>query len=542
MAVAGAAGLAWALVIGFGPALDPTHLTWLFQGDYVAYAFGWLFYKSAPWGLPLGLLPNLFAPDGTGVGFTDAIPWLAVLFKPLAAWLPESFHYFGWWSVACFVLQGVVGAWLGTRMLRDAWAGGLVGVLFVLSPPLASRIGHLALLGQFLVVAAVGLGVAALEEAKVSTRLTQAVALVVLAAGIHPYLLAMVAPLCLATVVRFAFVERRVPRNAGLGWLVAVPTSALATLWLLGYLSGPKDTQPAEGFGQFSADLLAFFNSWGQSRFFPALGGNGRQHEGFGYLGLGFAFVALATLVRLVKERPSRATVLGLVPTVVACLGLAFYALSDTVTVAGRPVAHLTALYAPFPGVTGALRTSGRFIWPLHALTLWVGVAALRAWLAKPWLLRGVLVAAVAFQLADVKPSHVETQKTLALDTITLKDPAWASSGTTYRHLALYPFHLQWICRYDATQVIRFGYEAQRRGLTFNSGLIGRVARDVPSRCDQHLSQFDAQTIYVATEPSFVMDLLRAGFACGVVDGYPVCVDPSRPSELAQAVLARPLK
>jgi hypothetical protein len=303
MGAAGLAGFAWALIIGFGPALRPTNLTWLFQGDYVGYAFGWLFYKTAPWGLPLAQLPNLFAPDGTGVGFTDALPWLAVAFKPIAGLLPESFHYFGWWAVGCFVLQGVVGAWLGTRLLRDAWAGALVGVLFVLSPPLASRIGHLALMGHFLVVAAVGLGVLGLGESTVTRRLGQAVALTVLAAGVHPYLLAMVAPLSLAIVTRLALVEKRLPLARGLAWLLAVPTSGLATLWLLGYLSGPRGTQ-AEGFGQFSADLLALINPWSSSRLFGALGGGPRQHEGFGYLGLGLGAVALVSVLRLVKARP----------------------------------------------------------------------------------------------------------------------------------------------------------------------------------------------------------------------------------------------
>lgn len=534
--LAGMSGFAWALVIGFGPALRPTNLSWLFQGDYLAYALGWLFYRNAPFAVPLGQLPNLLPPEGTSVGLMDAIPWLAVVFRPLSALLPDAFHYFGWWAVGCFVLQGVVGAWLGEKLLNDPWAGALVGVLFVLSPPLAQRLGHLALMGHFLVVAVVGVALAPSEVFTARQRLGWALGLTVAVSGVHPYLTAMVVPVAMAAVIREGLVRRRSWAQTSMGVLL-VPLTSLAVLWGLGYFSSRQELLPAEGFGQFSADLLALFNSWGQSRVTPALGGSGRQHEGFGYLGLGMAMVGLVAAVRLFWRRPSRSVVLGVLPVLVACLALAFYALSSQVTVSGRLVLDLSWLYAPFEKLTGAFRVSGRFIWPLHALLVWLGVSALRA-VPQRWAVRSVLAAAVVIQLAEMKPTNVRTDESPPLEAVLLKDPAWATVGAGYRHLVLYPMHLQWVCRFDAGQVIRFGLEAARRGLSFNSGFVGRVPKSLAGRCEQHLSAFDEETIYVSTDREFASDVLRAGFACGVVDGSAVCVSSQRSTPLLETVRA----
>lgn len=73
--------------------------------------------------------------------FSDSNPLLAILFKAVDGWLPETFQYFGLWLLACFVLQ----AWFGWKLLgliTDNAALRLLGCgLLVFSPPMFLRTG-----------------------------------------------------------------------------------------------------------------------------------------------------------------------------------------------------------------------------------------------------------------------------------------------------------------------------------------------------------------------------------------------------------------
>src|SRR5438874_764400 len=74
-------GLFWFLAIGGWKAVVPVVGNWMAAGDWPAHWMGWVFFREVPWQLPLGALPNLVYPLGTTVGYTDSIPWLAILFK-----------------------------------------------------------------------------------------------------------------------------------------------------------------------------------------------------------------------------------------------------------------------------------------------------------------------------------------------------------------------------------------------------------------------------------------------------------------------------
>jgi hypothetical protein len=540
--IGGCAGLARAWQVGVFSIVRPSFVTWALEGDYLAPLMGWAFYRKAPLSFPIGSIPTLFPPEGTSVGLTDSVPLMAILFRPFASLLSEHFQYLGLWALGCFVMQGVAGALLGRRLFGgDAVAGGLVGAFFALSPPLASRLGHLGLLGHFVVVGAVGLSALPATTITARARVCWALALAVLAAAIHPYLVAMTAAVALAAPVREGIEGRLRWPSVGL-WVAAVPAGVAMTSWLLGYFTGPTDLLPAEGFGQFSADVLALFNSWGLSNFgLPHLGGQPRQHEGFAYLGAGGLVLMLAIGARLFWRRPRWLTIRALLPVVLMTGILAFYALSSTVTVSGQPRVDLSWLYAPFPGLTGAFRTSGRFFWALHALVGWVGFAALRAFLPRPWLLRSLLLGVVVLLAADYRAARIDVSRAVAEDAVQLPDPAWQDVGARYKHLELYPLHLQWVCRFDPGLVIRFGLLAAKQGLTFNSGLVGRVSAATQKRCEAHQTTFDAQTVYIATDAAYVADVMQAGFACGLVDGVGACVHPNRPSALLDAVRRTPV-
>ena len=58
------------------------------EKDIQQHYAGWLFYRSSALGWPLGVTQAVNAPQGVSVAYTDSIPLLAVLCRPLAAALP----------------------------------------------------------------------------------------------------------------------------------------------------------------------------------------------------------------------------------------------------------------------------------------------------------------------------------------------------------------------------------------------------------------------------------------------------------------------
>src|SRR6266508_6013212 len=113
--IGGTLGLSWFYLL-FGPSvLFPTHTRWLMQGDGAQHLLGWLFFRHDPWTFPLGSVPSFGYPVGTTVGFTDAIPWLAMVAKSLSPLLPVDFQYIGPCLGLCFFLQGA----LGVRIVQE---------------------------------------------------------------------------------------------------------------------------------------------------------------------------------------------------------------------------------------------------------------------------------------------------------------------------------------------------------------------------------------------------------------------------------------
>ena len=64
--------------------LWPTNTGWLLHGDWAQHYLSWEFFRSTPWQFPLGTLENYFYPLTSNIGYTDAIPLMAFIFKPLS--------------------------------------------------------------------------------------------------------------------------------------------------------------------------------------------------------------------------------------------------------------------------------------------------------------------------------------------------------------------------------------------------------------------------------------------------------------------------
>lgn len=535
-------GLLWAHALGLTAFAPPSNIDWMLDGDWLGHLYGWLFTRHAPWSVPLAQAPDLVAPTGSSAALTDAIPVLAVVSKLLSPLFGERMQLFGVWMVAGVVGNGVVGVLVCRAWLKDVWSLTWAGCVWVMNPIVSARYGHPPFFAFWVLSALVGACVWPVVDAR-SARRTVAVTLGLgfLGCGTNGYLAVMASGLVGASLLRLALFKRMLPNPEAWLYLALGPAVCLFSLWLFGFISGarsaPVDALAAEGFGQFSADVLAFFNPAAWSRLFGPMPVTGRQLEGYAYLGFGVIVLLALHLVLAARRGVNTRGAAQWLPLAAVMGTMALYALSNHVTVYGKHVADWSAFYArlgPFPSV---FRSSGRFVWPLFAwLTLAACVGAARV--QTLWIRQGVLLLAALFQVVDFDATRAPIRHPYP-PFVPFKDAAWQLMRAGYRHIAIHPIQIQWTCGFDGPLVARLSWEAYRQGLSINSGHVGRAP--LGTDCKRHLTpeEMEPTTVYVPYFQEYFGDFERADMACARLDGQRVCVSKKNDTPLLQELVRR---
>ncbi|MCE9667734.1 DUF6311 domain-containing protein [Myxococcus stipitatus] len=549
-------GLLWFLALGGGRALDPTYLDWLGWGDFAQHVLGWLFFREAPWGFPLGKTPDLMRPLTMTVGLSDSNPWVSLALKPFARWLPRDFQFIGPWLALCLALQGVMGVKVMALFTPRAAQQLLGAALFVLAPVLVFRFGHDTLSAHWMLTALLYLSLRPRADARAAWRtLGWVLALNALGAGTHPYLEVMLFALSLALLVSLVWPERLLTwREAGAAF--AVGSLVVGGLFVaFGYV-GQDVRGGVSGFGVYSADMLALINPMRWSRVLPGLPAREEQYEGFGYLGTGT--LALACIALLghppMGWRQARAFAKSRLPLLVATALLTLLAFSTTVTLGATTVLTMRKLAEPLMPVLGVFRASGRFIWPLHYLVL-TGILALAVWRwrARPALGTAVLLGAVALQVLDTQELWTQNSFRVA-PWPRLQAPEWEHLDASFRHVALVPPSIHGSeepCVQSAfaqEDYVRLGDLAYRKGMTTNSGYAARlnekhVARVCEAlKADVEHGQLAEDTLYVV-DPPMLEPFLRQGerVTCGELEGFILCV-ATREGRFREVLLQHPVR
>jgi hypothetical protein len=538
--VAALLGAAWA-VYQVGPAaLDPTYTRWALRGDWAMAWLSWSYFRSEPWGLPLGFTDGFLHPVGVTLANADSVPGLGLLLRPLAPLLPRAFQYLGPWLVLCFALQAALGSRIVALFSPSRPHAVLGGVLFALVPILTHRFGHVALCGQWLLVGLLWLHLTPCEERRTARRLLGlALLFVLLSAGVHPYLCAMTLALALALVARLGWAERQVGLVGAAAWSAGLVGGALGVMALLGYFGAPSR---APGFSHYSANLLAFLNPMGLSRFVRWLPVGEGQYEGFGYLGLGVLLLGAVSL-GLYRARGRRLGPLpwrSLTPLLAVSVLMALFSLSSRVRLGPWTVLSYQGLYEALLRPVGeTFRAPGRFIWPLGYLCVAGAVLLLLHSLRdRPRWATAALAAAVLLEAVELTPPAPGGR--LGGSARTFEDPAWARASGHYAHLVLYPPLLSdGAGRGCPTETIfsdedaaALGHLAYGLGLTINSGhparLDGARAEAYCQRLEQDVArgELDARSVYVVLPA--LAERFEAGTGaravCGNLDGLRVCV------------------
>lgn len=336
-------------------------------GDASMMLTGWEYYVHEPWHFPLAQTFGTNGPDGMNLLYMDAIPLVAFLGKIGRTLTGGTWHPYGLWHFALYVLQTVVATLAARRLGLRSVLGGLGVAMLALSMyAFLSRFYHEGLNAHFVLLWAV-LAYARTEAArpvwKVAVEWIGCVGCAVLC---HPYLGVMTAALAAAALARLAALT---PRRAA---VVAGCTGAglVAILFAFGYL--PQHLPPDPGdFGRASMNLMSpvvpFYGTLSPQ---PNIvqDGTGIQWDGANFLGLGvlaLLLVAVTGAPRTVKE-----LVLGNKALVVVLALLALYAPANHWYLGRTELLHyeLPERIKPF---LNNVRATGRFFWPVgYALLL----------------------------------------------------------------------------------------------------------------------------------------------------------------------------
>lgn len=556
-ALAGGALGAGLFLAVFGTGLlGVSTLGWLMRHDLQTYLLAWHHFRREPWQWPLGSIAGVGHPVGTSIGSTDAVPVVAFLLKPWHAWLPDPLQYFGWWLLACFVLQGVFGAllmrvWTGDRRLQVLGA-----CLFVQTPALLVRTGHPALCAHWLLLAALWLSLDG--PARPGLRLAAWSLLCAVAAATQPYLAVIVIALGVASAVTSAWPvgdQGSVLRAAAsCGALVVVTTGVF---WQCGhFLIGDASDFELEGVGFYSMNLLGPVIALGNSMLLPTVAAaTPGQYEGYVYFGAGWMALAIAALGLTVAGR-GRLPRLGAGWLVV--LAFTLLAISPVVTFGSQVLADVNAWA---PRQLAVFRSSGRFGWlAMYVAFVMAAGVVVSAWPARTAAL--VLFGGVALQAADLSGAYRNLharEHSAAWTTYDtpVKSAAWDVVVPHYRHLVMAPPDMcATVWPMPAGPHLPFSLLAGHHGASINSGNAGRF--DVAAvlgycerlRNDMAAGRLDDDSLYVVS-PN-VRDELAAtpGGAvplCGTIDGFIVCATESsalswRDPARAAGFAARPIR
>lgn len=427
------------LIYGFSP-LDITNDAFCRGGflekDIQQHYAGWLFYRQSALSFPLCITQSINTPQGLSIAYTDSIPLLAALLRPLANWLGGTFQYFGWFTLVCFALQGGFGALL-CGLFASGYLPSLLGsLLFVTSPILYERaFRHTSLGAQWLVLAALYFYFTLRREGRYRSKAL--FVLNILAIGIHPYFLPMTYAITLALLLEYAC-QTHHWRGPAL-YLGSDLVCTLGLGWILGLFYGTATSGGQALYGYFSMNLNALWNPVGvngtlYSRILPAQNQINGNYDAFAYLGLG-VLIALPIVfffaIPHIRQHLLRHWALGIVSVI-----LTLFAISNVITANGA-----TLFTIPLPGqliqVCSVFRSGGRLFWPVYDLLVLAAFAGLcRLPKATCWvfLLAGVQIWDVSPGLWQRHLDMVSANQTPAYPTA-LQSDFWQTIAGRYDHI-----------------------------------------------------------------------------------------------------------
>ena len=438
-------GLISFLMVAGPSILDVNNISWLGGAlDPAQHYLGWALYRNGPWTFPVGLNPHNGLEFSNSIVFSDSLPLLAIAFKAFNFLLPETFQYFGIWTLTCFLLQAWF-AWKIVGLISDSvWIRIFSTILFVFSPTMMVRVGlWTSLASHFLILTALYL----IYRSKQSNRILWWTLLIAAASLIHFYLLAMILALWLASLCDQIFVGKDLSNKKCFSEIVVVFAVLFCLMWQAGYFSVSASSGAAGGYGTFRLNLLAPFDSRGWSYILRPIPMQIDFGNGFNYFGTGILIVACFAIFAKFKKGANLSHIFAfkLHPFLYLCLiALCLFAITNTISVGlWKFTLPLPDAYLSFASM---LRASGRMFWPVFYFLIFIFVGyVIQGYSHKTAIL--ILGFCACLQIMDTSAGwrviHRSLRNNPEANSTLLKNPAWDVLGAHYKNLVRFPVHNQ---------------------------------------------------------------------------------------------------
>ena len=487
--------------VGFS-VINPNNTNWLLGGDAASNYLGWEFFRDTPMSIfPLGKSPNFGTGFSSSIVFTDSIPLLAIPFKFILQAYHADFQYFGAWLLCCFILQGFFAYKLISRVSNNAVLRISGSLLFLLAPIFLYRLtfdgyGHLALVSQFMIIAAIDTAVSANFKNYKWFILMPAAIL------ISFYIFGMILAIFISSIV-FQLVSMKRSMKNHLKLLLSSSGACLVSIFVF-YIAGGFSINGAtdSSYGKYKASLTSLVDQqagsgtrW--SRLLGDIADLPGSSEGFSFLGIATILMVPFVVIGLVVIIRRNRQILWIF---ISTFAMGLFALSPSISIANRELFKYRIPNTVEP-VFSAFRSSGRFMWPaIYVLMLLgiLGIEHLRLRFIPILLLLPVLS---IFQIWDSTNAISITQQRFSNSDFTtvLTDPNWDFLARGYSHLEVIP------PLNNDPNWIDFALLAKKWSMSSNAAYVGRTNDDLFYQLSQELQaqiqryEFAKDTLYVLT-------------------------------------------
>ncbi|MFP1897146.1 DUF6311 domain-containing protein [Lonsdalea quercina] len=462
--------------------------------------------------------------------YTDSNPLLALFFKLFSGSLPKDFQYFGLWLYACCIFNALILYKIITLFVENKIYAMLGVILIMFNPAWINRVGHLNLMGHFLILSAIYLCLKKHDKHEPSLW----AALLILSCTIHFYIAMMVYIFWLVNLITRAYLSNKIKK--GLSEFIAILACSLLVMYMLGYFS-VGNVAVHDGFGQFNNNLLSPLMPSGWSSFLNGFNFNADGFEGFNYWGLGFVFI-FSTGVMLARNIHTTSAIrVGLLSIIISML--LFLLISTTNHIEFGSVEAIIPIPDFLLSKLSIFRASSRFFWPITYIVIIASVVVIYKSLNYKYASVVVLIA-IVIQISDINPGFSREGFYFFNrnnEATVLEDSFWSNGIKNYKSLRYVPFsnpseHWKALSnvankngmRTDAVYLARVGdREAYRMNIKVEESLF--------------TGRYDDSTVYVLNDYFFDKVKLKVGdFICRLDElkvlapGFQHCEDVIRGS------------
>lgn len=496
--------------------LDPTSTSWIWrEADFQQHFLGWQFFVNESfYQWPLTNLTSLGNGIARSIIFTDSIPLVALLLKPVARFSGLEIQYFGIFIWLSIFLQALFSFhYLLAKRLPPSQALPLC-FLPAISPPVLFRATcHTSLTAQWLILAAL-----LLCETK-RFRFYLWISILSLALWIHLYFFAMLFPLFSLKLTR-CLREKSRAQFLGVRKFLIGFALILSQLYALGYLPRNASDAGSSGYGLFTTNLLSLFSSYPNfSVLYPSFRLPYGSEEGIIFFG---SIVSLMALVVL-STGPGRAVFLSSLrrdkSLLLLLMLMLLYSISPRISISNYSH-ELFSLPHVFQSFANIFRASGRFAWPIYyfvflsfLVSFPSAIASLSQQRFKRISLALICCCMLFFQLADL--STYASERRVQFQSHFFEDPIIKVVEQTITDLEVdYPSKIIYFPNFgNPPKWSAFARFALRHNASTNGVYLARYDNDKMNEQDalnrSHFlsNRLDRTALYVLTDPSYLNGL-----------------------------------